>query len=352
MKIKINVDGVQYRDEVEPRTLLVHYLREQLGKVGTVVGCDTSNCGACTVDLDGAEREELHRARRPGRRRRGHHDRGAGRTAQLHPMQQAFHENHALQCGYCTPGMIMAARDLLQEQPEPQRGRDPRGHRGQPVPLHGLPNIVRGQSQAAEPAAGGYRHDRSCDDRAARPRSASRASARRTHHLITGRTTWTDNIDAAGHAAPGDPAQPDGARHDHRDRRQRGEAPSRRRRASSPARTSRTARAACRAPGRSPRTWSTRARRRIAVDQVQLRRRDRRGRRRPHQGRGAGRARGDRGRLRRRCPPSSTWRRPSRTAPPLVHPTPTSNKIYTWVFESGAGRHRRADRARRSTTPR
>ena len=74
-QVRVTVDGVKYTDDVEPRTLLVHYLREQLGKTGTVVGCDTSNCGACTVHLDG-RREVLHRPRRAGRRQRGHHHRG------------------------------------------------------------------------------------------------------------------------------------------------------------------------------------------------------------------------------------------------------------------------------------
>ena len=75
-RISLTVDGAQVSDDVEPRMLLVQYLREKLGKTGTVIGCDTSNCGACTVHLDGTQREVLQRAGRPGRRRRGHHDRG------------------------------------------------------------------------------------------------------------------------------------------------------------------------------------------------------------------------------------------------------------------------------------
>src|ERR1700761_1572349 len=105
MRITVTVDGTAYTDDVEPRLLLVHYLRERLGKVGTVVGCDTSNCGACTVSLnglsvkscsvlavqaDGAEIVTIEGLQGP--------------DGELHPVQQAFHDNHALQCGYCTPG--------------------------------------------------------------------------------------------------------------------------------------------------------------------------------------------------------------------------------------------------------
>src|SRR6266702_8294211 len=120
MRITVNVDGTTYTDDVEPRLLLVHYLREQLGKVGTVVGCDTSNCGACTVSLDGLSVKSCTVLAVQA-------DGGEVVTIEglqaddgtLHAMQQAFHEQHALQCGFCTPGMIMAARDLLQDNPSP-----------------------------------------------------------------------------------------------------------------------------------------------------------------------------------------------------------------------------------------
>ena len=104
-QISVRVDGVSYTDDVEPRTLLVHYLREQLGKVGTVVGCDTSNCGACTVHLDGEAVKSctVFAVQADGR---------AVTTIEgivqedgaLHPMQKAFHELHGLQCGFCTRG--------------------------------------------------------------------------------------------------------------------------------------------------------------------------------------------------------------------------------------------------------
>jgi carbon-monoxide dehydrogenase small subunit len=150
-KINVRVDGVAYTDEVEPRTLLVHYLREQLGKVGTVVGCDTSNCGACTVELDGrsvksctvlavqADGSEVTTI-----------EGLAGPDGSLDPVQQAFHEQHALQCGYCTPGMIMAVRDLLREKPNPSEEDIREGIEGNLCRCTGYQNIVR----AAQAAAG------------------------------------------------------------------------------------------------------------------------------------------------------------------------------------------------------
>src|SRR5436189_6115958 len=118
--ISARVDGVSYEDDVEPRTLLVHYLREQLGKVGTVVGCDTSNCGACTVHLDGEGVKSCTVLAVQA-------DGGEVKTIEgmasadgtLHPLQEAFWNDHALQCGYCTPGMIMSAADLLKRNPNP-----------------------------------------------------------------------------------------------------------------------------------------------------------------------------------------------------------------------------------------
>ena len=122
IQISIQVDGVSYTDDVEPRTLLVHYLREQLGKVGTVVGCDTSNCGACTVELDGRSVKSCSVLAVQA-------DGGTVTTIEglaaedgtLDPVQQAFHENHALQCGYCTPGMILTACALLSRDAKPSR---------------------------------------------------------------------------------------------------------------------------------------------------------------------------------------------------------------------------------------
>jgi carbon-monoxide dehydrogenase small subunit len=152
-KIQINVmvDGVSYADEVEPRTLLVHYLREQLGKVGTVVGCDTSNCGACTVDLDGRSVKSCTVLAVQA-------DGGtvttieglAGADGTLDAVQQAFHENHALQCGFCTPGMIMAVRDLLKENPNPSEADIREGIEGNLCRCTGYQNIVKAAQAVAQ----------------------------------------------------------------------------------------------------------------------------------------------------------------------------------------------------------
>jgi carbon-monoxide dehydrogenase small subunit len=149
-KINVNVDGVAYSDEVEPRTLLVHYLREQLGKVGTVVGCDTSNCGACTVDLDGQSVKSctVLAVQADGSDVTTIEGLQAA-DGSLHPMQQAFHENHALQCGFCTPGMIMAARDLLKHNPNPSEQEIREGIEGNLCRCTGYQNIVKAVQSAA-----------------------------------------------------------------------------------------------------------------------------------------------------------------------------------------------------------
>src|SRR3954469_24202268 len=113
-RIRTTVDGLVYEDDVEPRMLLVQYLRERLGKTGTVVGCDTSNCGACTVHLDGLAVKSCTVLAVQADGAAVPTIEGLGTEDALHPMQAAFWESHGLQCGYCTPGMIMAATDLLQ----------------------------------------------------------------------------------------------------------------------------------------------------------------------------------------------------------------------------------------------
>ena len=118
--VSITVDGVRYDDDVAPRTLLVHHLRNALGKVGTVVGCDTSNCGACTVLLDGVSVKSCSVLAVQADGSEVTTIEGlAAADGTLHPVQQAFHERHALQCGFCTPGMILSAVDLLRENPDP-----------------------------------------------------------------------------------------------------------------------------------------------------------------------------------------------------------------------------------------
>jgi len=148
-KINLTVDGVTYTDDVEPRTLLVYYLREQLGKVGTVIGCDTSNCGACTVDLDGRSVKSCTVLAVQADGGSVTTVEGLEENGQLHPLQQAFHDNHALQCGFCTPGMIMAARDLLQNNPNPSEDEVREGIEGNLCRCTGYQNIVRAVQAAA-----------------------------------------------------------------------------------------------------------------------------------------------------------------------------------------------------------
>ncbi|MGZ4549755.1 MAG: (2Fe-2S)-binding protein [Blastococcus sp.] len=154
-QISVRVDGASYSDDVEPRTLLVHYLREQLGKVGTVVGCDTSNCGACTVHRDGA-------AVKSGTVLAVQADgcevttiEGIARDGVLHPMQKAFHDMHGLQCGFCTPGMIMASIDLVNDNPNPTEHEVREGIEGNLCRCTGYQNIVRAVQQAAAEMSGG-----------------------------------------------------------------------------------------------------------------------------------------------------------------------------------------------------
>jgi aerobic carbon-monoxide dehydrogenase small subunit len=154
-RVSITVDGVRYDDDVEPRTLLVHHLREQLGKVGTVVGCDTSNCGACTVlmsDADGrlvGVKSCAVLAVQADGRQITTIEGLAGPDNTLHPVQRAFHERHALQCGFCTPGMIIAAVDLLSENPDPTDAEIREGVEGNLCRCTGYQNIVRAVRDAA-----------------------------------------------------------------------------------------------------------------------------------------------------------------------------------------------------------
>ena len=141
-RINVTVDGVNYSDDVEPRMLLVHYLREVLGKTGTPVGCDTSNCGACTVLMDGRSVKSCAVLSVQAD--------GADVTTiegladgELHPVQRAFHTEHALQCGYCTPGMILAATDLLRDNPHPTDQEIREGLEGNLCRCTGYENIVR-----------------------------------------------------------------------------------------------------------------------------------------------------------------------------------------------------------------
>jgi carbon-monoxide dehydrogenase small subunit len=159
-RINVTVDGVSYVDQVEPRLLLVHYLRETVGKTGTPIGCDTSNCGACTVLMDGVsvkscsvlavqadESDIITIEGMAGARGVGP---DGSVTGELHPLQQAFHEEHALQCGYCTPGMIIAAADLLRDNPHPSDAEIREGLEGNLCRCTGYENIVRAVRRAAQ----------------------------------------------------------------------------------------------------------------------------------------------------------------------------------------------------------
>jgi len=143
LKIHVTVNGTDHESDVEPRTLLVHYVREALGLTGTNVGCDTSSCGACSLHLNGeavksctvlavqADGADILTIE------------GLAQNGEMHPMQKAFMENHGLQCGYCTPGMVMAATSLLKENPNPTEREVRLGLEGNLCRCTGYHNIVQ-----------------------------------------------------------------------------------------------------------------------------------------------------------------------------------------------------------------
>ena len=148
-QITVTVDGVKYVDQVEPRLLLVHYLREFVGKTGTPVGCDTSNCGACTVLMDGQSVKSCSVLAVQADGSDVTTIEGLA-NGELQPVQRAFHAEHALQCGYCTPGMILAATDLLRDNPHPTEEEIRDGLEGNLCRCTGYENIVRAVKRAAE----------------------------------------------------------------------------------------------------------------------------------------------------------------------------------------------------------
>ena len=151
MRIKVTVNGTAHDDDVEPRLLLVHYVREVLGLTGTNIGCDTSSCGACTLHVNG---ESVKSCTMLAVQADGttittieglaHPD------GTLHPMQEAFRQNHGLQCGYCTPGMVMAAVGLLDENPHPTETEVRIGLEGNLCRCTGYHNIVKAVLAAAQ----------------------------------------------------------------------------------------------------------------------------------------------------------------------------------------------------------
>jgi carbon-monoxide dehydrogenase small subunit len=150
MQVSITINGTRHDHDIEPRTLLVHYIREHAGLTATNVGCDTSSCGACTVHLDGEAVKSctILAAQADG---------GAVTTVEgltmngeMHPMQKAFMENHGLQCGFCTPGMVMAAIGLLNENPNPTEDEVRLGLEGNLCRCTGYHNIVKSVLAAAK----------------------------------------------------------------------------------------------------------------------------------------------------------------------------------------------------------
>ena len=183
-QVRVTVDGVQYVDEVEPRMLLVYYLRERLGKTGTVVGCDTSNCGACTVHLNGQSVKSCAVLAVQADGGEVTTIEGLARDGQLHPVQKAFNECHALQCGFCTPGMIMQVVDLLGDNPDPDEHEVREGIEGNLCRCTGYQNIVRAVQSAAQAMKPGVAAARG-DQPATGGREPDRDDDRRTHHRRT-----------------------------------------------------------------------------------------------------------------------------------------------------------------------
>jgi carbon-monoxide dehydrogenase small subunit len=145
----VTVNGKRREAEVEPRQLLVYFLREQLGLTGTNVGCDTSSCGSCTVLLDGESVKSCTVLAVQADGSEVTTIEGLARDGELHPVQRAFHEQHGLQCGYCTPGMVLAAVSLLQEQPNPSEHEIRLALEGNLCRCTGYHNIVRAVQAAA-----------------------------------------------------------------------------------------------------------------------------------------------------------------------------------------------------------
>jgi carbon-monoxide dehydrogenase small subunit len=155
VRVRCVVNGETRESDVEPRLLLVHYLRDVLGLTGAHVGCDTTNCGACTVLLDGEAVKSCTVLAVQADDAEVTTIEGLGQNGTLHPLQEAFWEHHGLQCGYCTPGMIMAAADLLERNPNPTEEEVRRGLEGNLCRCTGYHNIVKAVMAAAEQGGAG-----------------------------------------------------------------------------------------------------------------------------------------------------------------------------------------------------
>jgi aerobic carbon-monoxide dehydrogenase small subunit len=154
LKFNVEVNGVRHESEVEPRLLLVHYLRESLGLTGTHVGCETSMCGACTVILDGKAVKSctLFAVQADGAKVTTVE--GLKQNGKYHPVQEGFWEEHGLQCGFCTPGMIMSTLDLLSRNPDPSEEQIRHGLEGNLCRCTGYQHIVNAVRSAAKKMKG------------------------------------------------------------------------------------------------------------------------------------------------------------------------------------------------------
>ncbi|HEX2303599.1 MAG TPA: (2Fe-2S)-binding protein [Gaiella sp.] len=152
MHVAITVNGVRREADLEPRTLLVDFIREQVGLTGTKIACDTSQCGSCTVHLDGTAVKSCNVLAVQADGREITTIEGLASNGTLHAVQEAFHQQHGLQCGFCTPGMIMATVDLLAESPEPSDEEIRQALEGNLCRCTGYENIVRAVHEAAEVA--------------------------------------------------------------------------------------------------------------------------------------------------------------------------------------------------------
>lgn len=150
MNVNITVNGKTYERDVEPRLLLVHFLRDELGHTGTNIGCDTSQCGACTIHMNGAAIKSCTVLTVQADGAEITTIEGLAQNGELHPMQQAFWDNHGLQCGYCTPGMIMAATKLVEGNKHITDEEIRHGLEGNLCRCTGYENIVRSVKQAAQ----------------------------------------------------------------------------------------------------------------------------------------------------------------------------------------------------------
>ena len=148
--IKVTVNGVSHEAEVEPRVLLVHYLRDNLRLTGTHIGCDTSQCGACTVLVDGISSKSCTMFAVQANGREVTTIEGLAKNGELHPLQEAFREEHGLQCGFCTPGVIMSSYDFLQHNSKPNEEEIRHALEGNYCRCTGYHNIVKAIQKAAK----------------------------------------------------------------------------------------------------------------------------------------------------------------------------------------------------------